>query len=292
MPPEYRTRGLAMNNHTKAACLSAIRLGLISALLGALYLAGVRIPLLTDVLFPGAMFVAGWRADVFAGEEHFRAWAVPIAVVANTVGGLLAGAAVSYVVSAARGHQRRRPPAPAQPAAKRTGGTLADRNGEKTPASTGGVTVCLGEIISEMIDVAEEETAYLNRLTGELITLTEPERDALEKGHAPAEPPAPQRDIAKLHKLAADGDLLELPTKYDAHEYSLVERFCEGVKDSGHRAKLLEAIRGPRAFRDFQETVGRLGLQEQWFCFRDEAFERIAVGWLEENRIAFDRNRS
>ena len=50
---------------------------------------------------------------------------------------------------------------------------------------------------------------------------------------------------------------------------------------------LLDAIRGSGAFRRFKSMADRHGLIEDWYNFRDEAYEEIAKGWLEEHEIAY-----
>ena len=52
---------------------------------------------------------------------------------------------------------------------------------------------------------------------------------------------------------------------------------------------LFVALRGRGAFRYFKATVRRLGIADDWYAFRDQAFEEIAVAWCEDNGIAFAR---
>jgi hypothetical protein len=53
------------------------------------------------------------------------------------------------------------------------------------------------------------------------------------------------------------------------------------------RDELLDAIHGAGAFRSFRSAVRRLRIEEEWFSFRQSAFERIALGWLEAHGISF-----
>jgi len=85
------------------------------------------------------------------------------------------------------------------------------------------------------------------------------------------------------------GDLLELPSKFEHHEYSIVERFCESINEPRHKRKLKKAIRGRRAFRDFQKVLGKLGIQERWIGFRNRELEELAVDWLDRNDIAYKK---
>ncbi|WP_276662556.1 UPF0158 family protein [Syntrophomonas wolfei] len=51
--------------------------------------------------------------------------------------------------------------------------------------------------------------------------------------------------------------------------------------------ELLYAIRGRGAFRRFKDKVQRLGIQQQWDKFREEAFKEIAIDWCEYNNIPY-----
>jgi hypothetical protein len=53
------------------------------------------------------------------------------------------------------------------------------------------------------------------------------------------------------------------------------------------RDQLSRAIHGAGAFRNFKDTVRRVGIESAWFAFRAEALREIALGWCEENQIAW-----
>jgi hypothetical protein len=147
------------------------------------------------------------------------------------------------------------------------------------------LVVSLRDVVNEMAEVGEDQTAFLNRRTGELISLTDEQRYVLENGRAD-DAPEEQRE---LREVLQSGDLLELPSAFEHHQYSMVERFCHSVRDPGQRDQLLAVIRGKRAFRDFKVAIARYGLQEAWRHCRDQAFEQIAVSWLEKNSIAYEK---
>ncbi len=80
---------------------------------------------------------------------------------------------------------------------------------------------------------------------------------------------------------------LRLPDSFEIHEWSIMERFCHTVSEAASREELLDAIHGRGAFRLFRRTLERLGLREQWYSYRESAFECIARDWLEENHIPY-----
>ncbi len=149
--------------------------------------------------------------------------------------------------------------------------------------------VSLREIVNEMAEVADEETAYLNYETGELITLTDSERSALEVAGGSSDLVRKFGGrLPEVCEMMNAGHLLELPTRFEAREYSIRERFCNEISDSNRREMLLTAIRGPSAFRAFDKAIDTLGIRQQWHRARDEAFAALAIDWLESHGIGFD----
>jgi hypothetical protein len=49
----------------------------------------------------------------------------------------------------------------------------------------------------------------------------------------------------------------------------------------------LNAIHGEGAFRAFRSAIRRLGLEQSWYQFRDEALAEIARSWLEEHKLQY-----
>ncbi len=148
------------------------------------------------------------------------------------------------------------------------------------------VVVSLVEMISEMAEIVDNHTAFLNRKTGELLTMNDQQRALFENSQQ-------VHDLAEgqhaVREAMESGDLLELPSKFEHHEYSIVERFCESINEPRQKRKLLKAIRGKRAFRDFQKVLGKLGIGQRWLGFRDRGLEGLAVAWLDQNEIAYNK---
>src|SRR5262245_53929055 len=79
---------------------------------------------------------------------------------------------------------------------------------------------------------------------------------------------------------------IELPNKYDIHEYAIMERFCL-AQDDRLRERLLDAIRGRGAFRRFRELARERGIEESWYRYRDDALKKIAADFLEAQEIPY-----
>jgi len=152
--------------------------------------------------------------------------------------------------------------------------------------------VYLHEVVECMDIPSEEWTAYINRRTGELVDLSDEEMRLAEADEEPEELPDWQdEEVSKAREVLDSEDYLELPDKFEINEYSIIERFCLEVEDPAAREALLRASRGAGAFRRFKEAIHERGLADAWYAYRQHALEEIAAAWLEENGIAFSREK-
>lgn len=76
-----------------------------------------------------------------------------------------------------------------------------------------------------------------------------------------------------------------LSTKFDVHEWGLMQDFPHSVASDKIREDLLNAVHGAGAFRNFKDTPRRYGIEPSWFTFRTEALKVIALDWCEEHHI-------
>ncbi len=146
--------------------------------------------------------------------------------------------------------------------------------------------VSLREVVAEMAEVGDNETSFLDTSTGEFVRIADDLVEALRRD----EPVAAGRglDPLRLEQLRARfaaGELVELPTKFEIREYSIRERFIEDIHDAAQREAMLNALRGPNAFRAFEAGLRRLGIEQKWERARDEEFARIAAPWIQENGL-------
>jgi hypothetical protein len=134
---------------------------------------------------------------------------------------------------------------------------------------------------------SDECSSYLDPETGEIILVTEEER-ALAEDKCWDEAPAWQLEMMPKILAALEGDRwLELPDSFDIHEWSIMERFSRAQNIERIRSELLSAIHGAGAFRTFRSAIRRLGLEQSWYQFRDEALVEIARNWLEEHKLQY-----
>jgi hypothetical protein len=149
-------------------------------------------------------------------------------------------------------------------------------------------TVHLRDVVQEMDVFGDEHRTFLNIQTGEFVTLSDYELGAAEEGDTLEDMPEWQQEmIHKAKDVLFTDDYRELPSKFDIHEYAIMERFCYTVEDDELCERLLNRIRGRGAFRYFKDTIHQYGIADDWYDYREQAFRDIAIEWLESNNIAY-----
>src|SRR5207249_3445959 len=108
----------------------------------------------------------------------------------------------------------------------------------------------LRTVIDEFDRCPQEGQAYLNCKTGECYTtldefddLDAEEEDA-EEGDIPSKPQWQREAAAKAREIENSEDWISLPTKFDFHEYCVMEQFCHTQSDEHVQELLLMAIQG------------------------------------------------
>jgi hypothetical protein len=148
--------------------------------------------------------------------------------------------------------------------------------------------VSIKDVVDEMDVPSDEHSAFLNRRTGELVTLSTEELSAAEEDDDIVDYPEWQQEmIVKAREVISSEDYLPLPSKFDVHEYHIMEDFCCSIVDDEIRERLLDKIRGQGAFRRFKDALLMYDIEEEWYRFRQEELERIAIDWLEANKISY-----
>jgi hypothetical protein len=156
------------------------------------------------------------------------------------------------------------------------------------------VIVSLKQIIDEMDTLSDKISGFLDRRTGEIIILTSEEFSAAEDNDETNFDECPewqQEMILKAREVIEDSDnYLPFPSKFDIHEYRIIEDFCYSVADITTRENLSHKIGGSGAFRRFKDAIREYGIEEDWYRFRQEELEKIAIDWLEANQISYKKD--
>jgi hypothetical protein len=90
--------------------------------------------------------------------------------------------------------------------------------------------------------------------------------------------------------LSAPEEFVQLPDQFDIHEYQMMEKFCLAFEDRRVGQELLRLIKGSGAFRRFKNAIHELGVEKLWYQFKRLELEKIAIEWLEENKIPYSRD--
>jgi hypothetical protein len=152
-------------------------------------------------------------------------------------------------------------------------------------------TIHLRDVVAEMDGFDDTFRSFLNRATGELATVSSDDLLAVEEGYELDAYPGWQREvIQKAEEILASDDWLELPSKFEIHEWQIMRDFCYSLDDERLESELLDAIHGCGAFRAFKNTIHYRGIEQDWYRFQQDALEQIARDWLERNEIAFVEN--
>ncbi len=148
--------------------------------------------------------------------------------------------------------------------------------------------VKLNDIIEGLEFQSDEGSSHLNTTTGEVVYTTDYELRAAEDETSRDHLPEWQIEALRTAKDILETDhYLPLPSKFDIHEYRIMERFCRSVEDDDMRDDLCNAIRGRGAFRYFKEKIHEYDIADDWYKYRDEALKEIAIAWCEENGIRY-----
>ena len=148
-------------------------------------------------------------------------------------------------------------------------------------------TVLLKDIIDALEMQFDEWSSFLDLDTGRVETVSNDLLGEADEsvGEGP-DLPAWQRQEWEIAKRIVSTDRFQrLPTKFDVHEWAIMEDFSNSLPSDRVRQDLLNAIHGTGAFRHFKDALRRHQIESAWFEFRAEALRQIALDWCEEHHI-------
>jgi hypothetical protein len=151
----------------------------------------------------------------------------------------------------------------------------------------------LSDLMMALEFETEEYRTYFDRDTGRTVAVESTVLSAVEEGDEEdladlVEEGNEELEIAKAIINDDGSRFLSPPDKFDFHEYAQMERFIDSLKNDDIADQLWRAIKGPGAFRYFKDTIHRLGIQEKWYQFRDQAMKQFIIEWAKDNDILFE----
>jgi Uma2 family endonuclease len=154
-----------------------------------------------------------------------------------------------------------------------------------------GGPVSLNDVAQEMQVISDTMTVYFKRSTGEFLAITDEYVRVLEREGPNEDRHEWEQEIiqmtAEVLAHESNGDYVPLPSRYDIHEYSIMEDFCHTVKNPKAANDLYRSISGKGAFRRFKDAIFRHSIEEDWYRYKDAAFKEIARQWCKENCITW-----
>jgi hypothetical protein len=155
------------------------------------------------------------------------------------------------------------------------------------------VEVKLSAIV-EALELADDSiSSYLDIDTGQVHSITEEEFDLAEDPQTAIEDvPNWQREAVEIARNIRQHEgkrYLGLPDKFDIHEWAIMDRFCESLRDAQLRNDFRGAVRGAGAFRLFKRLLTEYNLWDAWNRFKETELRQIAMQWCEDHGIIFRR---
>lgn len=150
--------------------------------------------------------------------------------------------------------------------------------------------VKLADIVEALQIQMDGWTLFFNKQTGEVVHIHEDAFRALEDQVSGLLENYDKLDnkenIEEAKKIEQNPeDYITLPNRFEVDEWKMMENFAFSRKDEKVSTELQEAARGKGAFRHFKDTIHRLGISEDWYRFRDQAYEQVIQEWCEDNDL-------
>lgn len=95
------------------------------------------------------------------------------------------------------------------------------------------------------------------------------------------------QELADMIEEGWNKRFFRLPTKFDIHEYGIMEDFVRSLPEGGMQNSMENAIRGKGAFRRFKNNLRRYAVEEQWDNFQEKAYLEIAGEWCEDHGFGY-----
>lgn len=149
--------------------------------------------------------------------------------------------------------------------------------------------VNLKKIIEGIEFQGDESQSYLKISSGEVVLFADEVLAAAESDEDLSVHAEWYREAIEQAQefINNEDDYIPLPSKFDFHEYRVIEEFILSLPIGEQRDELLSLIKGKGAFARFKHGLERFLLLEKWYQYRDRALTELAEGWCRDNGIEF-----
>lgn len=150
--------------------------------------------------------------------------------------------------------------------------------------------VKIEDIIDGLECQSDESHSFLDKRTGEVVSISDEEMQAAEDDEPIEDFPDWQQDLVRIAKEIIDetGNYIALPIKFDINEYRIMERFCLSIEDAEMSDTFYGLIKGRGAFGRFKNAIHEYDIADDWYKYRNDALKEVAIEWCQENDIEFD----
>ncbi len=149
-------------------------------------------------------------------------------------------------------------------------------------------------LAEELACLPDEACVYVNRNTGEVLSVLNSDIGVLEEGDESdgLEWEWSPEDVTKLQEIAEGNDAwVSLPDKFEINEWEIMAAFSrEQVEPLA--STLSRAICGRGAFRAFRSVLDQVGRREDWYEFKHAWVVKLASEALSANGISYKRGRA
>ena len=136
------------------------------------------------------------------------------------------------------------------------------------------MAVNLSDIIEAIESADDSSEYYLDRVTGEVVWISQIAMSRAEQEEA--------FDVLDEHGF------YRLPEQRDINDYRIMEEFIASLPSGEAQEGLSRAIDGQGAFRRFKDTVKWLGIENDWYEWKESSYRRLAIKWCEENELDYE----
>jgi hypothetical protein len=150
--------------------------------------------------------------------------------------------------------------------------------------------VLLKNVTEHLSMQTDDGACYLDTRTGEITFVDSESMTAADRDQDLENFPEWQQDvILEAKEILSSDDYLLLPSRFDIHDYAIIEKFCFTYPDEEISDELMRKIKGSGAFRRFKTVIRELGIEDEYYSFYQSKLEEIDIEWLDQNSIPYAR---
>ena len=163
-----------------------------------------------------------------------------------------------------------------------------ERYFNEKPVKIKDVVDCLEEISDEIIQLYNTETGEFTSFTQEeFVNLDE---NGLEKvlEECPEWEKESYIELNDYFTTQNDNKYVHLPTKFEINDAQIIRDFIYELENKEIAEQLQSCINQKGMFRKFKDKLYELGIEKQYYQYREECLKEIAIGWCVDNCLKYE----